>query len=594
MNSSPRTVKSKLGSLKLSLFQGKIGTTKDLIDRTNIQTILKNQSPTSKQIGYKKAPSSPKTQKTVKQLTIKTNLETKAKQLQQKQIKLISRTKTPVGNGSHTVLTKQPLSCKNKLTQNDPFFISSRAKKAETPAIKIQKNSPQVFIAKQAQNFMTCKNKENSEKENSGRFDFFKSALADKQIKAKRTMEAVESINTELLQMFNLDALIEQYTRILALYCCLNNQEECYIVIKQYTEAIQQDAILALDQLFKNNSTGSELSISIKYELLCILIMFYMLIEKGKADEFNEALEIIASSGYCLLNLIKSAFEYILMTQSIKKIDDFIKTSQTSTLFGKHKSFLVTIKKNNLSLKCLMEKLMKQIPNISCRGLLAKLPLLSLNEAVHVSFESFFSILDKKGVISVIDNEYNSTIKEENPDFIIQPFKYDYYLPRKTCKHEYTLVLDLDETLVHYDEAGGQFFLRPFAQEFINKTSKVFEVVIFTAAVKEYADWILDRLDADGSINHRLYRCSTSQQNGVYIKDLQKLGRDLSKMLIVDNSPENFQLQPENGIYIKSWYDDPNDKALEELTKVLQYVAEQKNKDIRETLKDIRVKSGKK
>lgn len=81
-----------------------------------------------------------------------------------------------------------------------------------------------------------------------------------------------------------------------------------------------------------------------------------------------------------------------------------------------------------------------------------------------------------------------------------------------------------------------------------------FELVIFTAAVKDYADWILDRLDPKKLISHRLYRCSTTQQNGVYLKDLSKLGRDLAKTLIVDNNPSNFLLQPENGIYIKSWY----------------------------------------
>ena len=78
--------------------------------------------------------------------------------------------------------------------------------------------------------------------------------------------------------------------------------------------------------------------------------------------------------------------------------------------------------------------------------------------------------------------------------------------------------------------------------------------MIFTAAVKDYADWIIDRLDEKKVISYRLYRCSTTKQNGVFLKDLKKLGRDLKKTIIVDNNPENFLLQPENGIYIKSWY----------------------------------------
>lgn len=72
--------------------------------------------------------------------------------------------------------------------------------------------------------------------------------------------------------------------------------------------------------------------------------------------------------------------------------------------------------------------------------------------------------------------------------------------------------------------------------------SKYYEIVIFTAAVKDYADWILDRLDPEKIISHRLYRCSTTEQNGVFLKDLSKLGRDLAKTLIVDNNPVNFLL----------------------------------------------------
>ena len=72
--------------------------------------------------------------------------------------------------------------------------------------------------------------------------------------------------------------------------------------------------------------------------------------------------------------------------------------------------------------------------------------------------------------------------------------------------------------------------------------AKYYEIVIFTAAVKDYADWIIDRLDEQKVISYRLYRCSTTEQNGIFLKDLKKLGRNLSKTIIVDNNPENFLL----------------------------------------------------
>lgn len=181
----------------------------------------------------------------------------------------------------------------------------------------------------------------------------------------------------------------------------------------------------------------------------------------------------------------------------------------------------------------------------------------------------------------------------ENPNFILQPLKIEKFLPEKqegTAK--LTLVLDLDETLIHYEEGvgGGEFLIRPFASEFLDQMSKYYELVIFTASVKEYADFILDRVDAKKAIKHRLYRQHTQVLNGIHLKDLSKLGRDMSKVIIVDNNVENFQLQPENGIYIKTWLDDPNDTALIQLAKVLIMVSKMTSHDVRETLRQIQKK----
>jgi CTD small phosphatase-like protein 2 len=54
-----------------------------------------------------------------------------------------------------------------------------------------------------------------------------------------------------------------------------------------------------------------------------------------------------------------------------------------------------------------------------------------------------------------------------------------------------------------------------------------------------------------------------------YLKDLSKIGRPLNKTIIIDNVAENFSLQPENGILIKSWFDDIKDAALIELSPIL-------------------------
>jgi CTD small phosphatase-like protein 2 len=84
------------------------------------------------------------------------------------------------------------------------------------------------------------------------------------------------------------------------------------------------------------------------------------------------------------------------------------------------------------------------------------------------------------------------------------------YLPERSDKSSYTLVLDLDETLVHYkenpeDNDGHLLLIRPGVAEFLDEMCSYYEVVIFTAAMQDYADWVLDQIDPGKRIEHRLY-----------------------------------------------------------------------------------------
>jgi len=146
-------------------------------------------------------------------------------------------------------------------------------------------------------------------------------------------------------------------------------------------------------------------------------------------------------------------------------------------------------------------------------------------------------------------------------------------LPPIQDPEQYTLVLDLDETLVHYyeNDGAGNYDIRPGMPEFLNRMNKIgYEVVIFTAATQDYADWVIDQIDPGGLIHHRLYRQHALPWGPIFVKDLSKLGRDLDRMLIIDNVQENFMLQPGHGIFIFTWYDDPGDTALLALTPLLE------------------------
>ena len=71
--------------------------------------------------------------------------------------------------------------------------------------------------------------------------------------------------------------------------------------------------------------------------------------------------------------------------------------------------------------------------------------------------------------------------------------------------------------------------------KFLSELHNYFEIVVFTAGLKDYADWILNDFDRAGFISARLYRDHTRFRNGIYVKDLARLGRNLHKTIIIDN-----------------------------------------------------------
>ena len=198
------------------------------------------------------------------------------------------------------------------------------------------------------------------------------------------------------------------------------------------------------------------------------------------------------------------------------------------------------------------------------------------------------NILPKNDIILTKRNNNNSenigsgvinNIKESPP-----------YLPEINPKFKYTLVLDIDETIIHYffTYINGMFFVRPYVYEFLNELKQYYEIVTFTAGTKDYADNILNLVDTnDNLIKYRLYRHHTTIMGCNVFKDLMRLGRDMSKIIIIDNLKDNFKLQPNNGLFIKTWTSDINDNQLFDLEKILRDIARFEVEDVRPVIEKI-------
>ena len=179
----------------------------------------------------------------------------------------------------------------------------------------------------------------------------------------------------------------------------------------------------------------------------------------------------------------------------------------------------------------------------------------------------------------------------------------DLYLPPNLTSKK-TLVLDLDETLVHSQFGPFEIpsdvvinieienelhdihvLIRPGVKEFLEKMSQIYEIVIFTASISKYAGPLLDILDKDKFCNYRLFREHCTLINTSFAKDLKKLGRNLKDVIIVDNSPMAYLLNTENGIPILTWFDNKNDKELYKISPLLEFLSQVN--DVREYIPKI-------
>ena len=180
-------------------------------------------------------------------------------------------------------------------------------------------------------------------------------------------------------------------------------------------------------------------------------------------------------------------------------------------------------------------------------------------------------------------------------------------LPKKAgFENKKTIVFDLDETLVHCvddlsshpdvilavnfpsgESVNAGINIRPYARDVLAEAVKYFEVIIFTASHKCYADVVLDYLDPTHElIHHRLYRENCLVIEGVFMKDLRVFNnRRIQDIVIVDNAAYSFGYQIDNGIPIISWHDDPYDKELFNLMNYLKILAQAE--DVREVNRQI-------
>lgn len=177
---------------------------------------------------------------------------------------------------------------------------------------------------------------------------------------------------------------------------------------------------------------------------------------------------------------------------------------------------------------------------------------------------------------------YTRLIQEPSRQQLLpDPLQYPYIQPK------YTLVLEITDVLVHPDwtyNTGWRFKKRPGLDYLLESLHGVYEIVVYTAEQGITLFPLCEAIDPKNIISYKLPRDTTYFSGGYHVKSLDRLNRDLSKVIAIDWQPQNLKFHPENLLAIKRWDGSDSDQTMIDLVAFLKSIADNDIDDVREVL----------
>ena len=389
------------------------------------------------------------------------------------------------------------------------------------------------------------------------------------------------------------------------------NYNECFEFLNFYYNNEIYKIIL---DLFKDSSNKEKIDKFLKIEILC----YFMNYDISYTGKFHEVAIILKS----IFNLIHFNFLVIIkfILQKTKKTKENCEWYKQLENLIKYQLTL-NIKKdylNEYDIIKIFEPNFQQISDfykIILNNIYSKnyhpeifrlrFPYILKNENAIGNFKIissnfFYDAYEKTKSFLMIDikkfyNIFLFRIPDPNGSYILsytleitkeniienKEINTNYFLPSRDPKFEFTLVIDLDETLIHFKRSSdlnskkGILVFRPYLFYFLSLMKKEYELILFSFGNEKYVDPIINMIEKkEKYFSHRLYRRHAVLSGKNFVKDLSKLGRDLKTILIIDNLPQAFKLQNENGIWVKAFYGDckGDNETLKNLGDVLERI----------------------
>ena len=384
--------------------------------------------------------------------------------------------------------------------------------------------------------------------------------------------------------LLNIEEILMTEEKLSAVISCIRNgitcEEECFDWFNSYYHTALSNNI---EKYFIKDEYVKIIRRAVNLNVFSLMLCYDISFNQGLFDECKYKLQEIMNYNHMIFILIAKYLSNKIIDHNlwVDKLDKLIKENDPTL-----KNALRII--NEIIYYCnTLIRLIPEILNIyqspDFFAIYNQIDILTSQKLYIIYRDKINKIINQNGSILA-----NSSFFQNNKPNVNIPIPY---IGNKSNK-PYTLVLDLDETLIHFkanpnNEESGTIQIRPYLYQFLDNIKKYYELVVFTAATQEYADPIINALEQNKKkyFDYRLYRDHTIIIDNDFVKDISKLGRDLSKIIIVDNMEQNYKLQKNNGITIRPfWGKDNEDSALIDLLEILIEIAKRKL-DVRTGLK---------
>ena len=319
-------------------------------------------------------------------------------------------------------------------------------------------------------------------------------------------------------------------------------------------------------------------------------------LKKRLKEDLN--IDLLKDVSFNFYNLDESKFIEILVNNS-KNINDYYKMI-INNFYDNN-----TNEKNTIKFPDCIYNNNKELDKNKLDSIISSFFIESHKSLPNFNFDTFKKFYYSFLCFNEVEENNNNNIFEENinKNNIEQDNNKKYLLPEIKEDKKYSLILDLDETIIYSQRKFNykvrktenrinkkKIILRPGLYEFLHEMKSLFELIVFSSGTPDYVDPIIKIIEKNEKyFDHILYRHHiTLDENGNNIKNLDLIGRDISKIIIIDDIPRYFSLHKQNGINIKPFCgnilsDTKTLKALSTILKQIRIDADESN-DIRISL----------